>query len=77
MPPLPPASLAGPRPNVYSHEGAPGLVIATGNVGPHLDFKSGATCTYVSLDAGLTWEDVADYVGGCACGALRGGGGGE
>ena len=36
---LPPA---GPRPNFYSHKGAPGLVIATGNVGPHLDFKSGA-----------------------------------
>ncbi|KAL4423249.1 hypothetical protein ABPG77_000041 [Micractinium sp. CCAP 211/92] len=53
----------GPRPNFYSHEASPGLVIATGNVGPHLDFKSGATCTYLSRDAGLTWEDVADYVG--------------
>lgn len=53
----------GPRPNFYSHEGAPGLVIATGNVGAHLDFQTGATCTFVSRDAGLTWEDVADYVG--------------
>lgn len=34
--PLPPA---GPRPNFYSHEAAPGLVIATGNVGAHLDFQ--------------------------------------
>ncbi|KAL4860184.1 Vacuolar protein sorting/targeting protein 10 [Chlorella vulgaris] len=51
----------GPRPNFYSHEGAPGLVIATGNVGPHLDFRNGG-CTFVSRDAGLTWEDVADYV---------------
>lgn len=52
----------GPRPNFYSHEGAPGLVIATGNVGAHLDFKTGG-CTFVSRDGGLSWEDVADYVG--------------
>ena len=32
---------AGPRPNVYSHESAPGLLIATGNVGAHLNFDSG------------------------------------
>lgn len=61
---LVPPPPAGPRPNFYSHEATPGLVIATGNVGPHLDFKSGATCTYLSRDAGLSWEDVADYVGG-------------
>jgi hypothetical protein len=35
------ACYAGPRPNFYSHDGAPGIVIATGNVGAHLDFKSG------------------------------------
>jgi hypothetical protein len=42
--PWPASPGAGPRPNFYSHEGAPGLVIATGNVGPHLDFRSGERC---------------------------------
>lgn len=27
--------------------------------------QAGSTCTFVSRDAGLTWEDVADYVGEC------------
>lgn len=32
--------------------------------GPHLPSNfAGATCTFVSRDAGITWEDVADYVG--------------
>lgn len=49
----------GPRPNVYASKSAPGLILATGNVGAHLDFGSAATCTYLSRDAGRTWEDVA------------------
>lgn len=28
-----------------------------------LPFFAGATCTFVSRDGGLSWEDVADYVG--------------
>ena len=59
----PPSSPAGPRPNFYSHDAAPGLVLATGNVGAHLDFQAGSSCTFMSRDAGLTWEDVADYAG--------------
>eukprot|EP00887_Chlorella_sp_A99_P000674 scaffold5.g674.t1 len=51
----------GPHPNVYSHENAPGLIIATGNVGAHLDFMSGTACTWASHDGGLTWEDLADH----------------
>lgn len=44
-----PHPAAGPRPNFYSHEGAPGLVIATGNVGAHLDFQTGVHCNFFSL----------------------------
>ncbi|GAB4816671.1 hypothetical protein N2152v2_003717 [Parachlorella kessleri] len=53
-------SAEGPRPNVYAHPSAPGLVLATGNVGAHLDYASSVTCTYLSRDGGLTWEDVLE-----------------
>lgn len=59
---------AGPRPNVYAHKSAPGLILATGNVGKHLDFSAATTCTFMSRDGGLTWEDIADNPGGCICG---------
>ena len=71
---------AGPRPNVYAHPSAPGLVLATGNVGAHLDYASSVTCTYLSRDGGLTWEDVLEGPGeqlgririlaGCNCAVL-------
>lgn len=48
----------GPRPNLYSVENAPGLVMAAGNVGAHLDFTPDADCTWLSRDGGLTWEDI-------------------
>ena len=50
----------GPHPNFYSLPTAPGLVIATGNVGPHLDMSPDADCTWMSRDGGVTWEDVAE-----------------
>ena len=48
----------GPRPNLYSLESAPGIVLATGNVGAHLDFTPDADCTWLSRDGGITWEDI-------------------
>ncbi len=54
---------AGPRPNVYATASAPGLVLATGNVGAHLDYLSTVTCTYLSRDGGQTWEDILDGPG--------------
>ncbi|KAL6770526.1 hypothetical protein ACKKBF_B31605 [Auxenochlorella protothecoides x Auxenochlorella symbiontica] len=56
------ASPAGPRPNLYSSAAAPGLLLATGNTGLHLDTKpsAAAACTWASRDGGLTWQDVAD-----------------
>lgn len=50
----------GPHPNFYSLDTAPGLVIATGNVGHHLDMSPDADCTWLSRDGGLTWEDIAE-----------------
>jgi sortilin len=50
----------GPHPNLYTLEAAPGLALATGNVGAHLDFSPDADCTFLSRDGGATWEDVAD-----------------
>lgn len=50
----------GPHPNFYSLPSAPGLLLATGNVGPHLDFSPDADCTWLSRDGGLTWEDVKE-----------------
>lgn len=53
----------GPHPSLYSLEAAPGLLIATGNLGPHLDFSPDADCTWLSRDGGFTWEDIADRTG--------------
>lgn len=50
----------GPHPNFYSLPTAPGLIIATGNVGPHLDQSPDGDCTWMSRDGGLSWEDIAD-----------------
>lgn len=50
----------GAHPNLYSIESAPNIVMATGNVGSHLDFHPDADCTYLSRDGGETWQDVAD-----------------
>ena len=47
------------RPSFYSHENAPGIVMAVGNTGEFLDFAADAMCTWLSRDGGATWEDVA------------------
>ena len=55
------ANALAPRPNLYSPPAAPGLLLASGNVGAHLATGFGAgACTWASRDGGLTWEDVAD-----------------
>eukprot|EP00897_Mesotaenium_endlicherianum_P006337 jgi/Mesen1/5731/ME000029S05039 len=43
---------------VYSHASTPGLVISTGNVGEFL-YQDSTVNTYLSRDAGQTWEEMA------------------
>jgi len=47
---------------VYSRAAAPGLILATGHYGNHLERGADAQCVWLSRDAGATWRDVA--VGG-------------
>lgn len=49
------------RPSFYSHENAPGIIMAVGNTGEYLDFAADAMCTWLSRDGGASWEDVADH----------------
>ena len=53
---------ADARPSFYSNKAAPGLVMATGNTGRYLKVGTNApTCTWISHDGGLTWQDVANF----------------
>lgn len=61
-----PDPCAGPRPNFYSHEGAPGLAIATGNVGPHLDFMSGPCGVMTMMGCAAVGRP---WAGAATCGA--------
>ena len=47
------------RPAFYSHSSAPGVVMAVGNAGPHLDSAADSLCTWLSRDGGRSWTDVA------------------
>ena len=40
---------------LYSFQSSPGLVIANGNVGPHLDTNPAVVNTYLSRDGGKSW----------------------
>eukprot|EP00270_Netrium_digitus_P010308 TRINITY_DN3195_c0_g1_i1.p1 TRINITY_DN3195_c0_g1~~TRINITY_DN3195_c0_g1_i1.p1 ORF type:complete len:836 (-),score=200.33 TRINITY_DN3195_c0_g1_i1:69-2555(-) len=42
---------------VYSHKSTPGLVISTGNLGRFL-YEDSTVNTYLSRDAGQTWEEI-------------------
>ena len=44
--------------SVYTHESAPGVILATGNVGKSLAFDPTSVNTYLSRDAGVTWEEI-------------------
>jgi hypothetical protein len=44
------------RPSVYSHVSAPGVVMASGNTGSHLEFSPDLQCTWLSRDGGYSWE---------------------
>eukprot|EP00951_Prasinocladus_malaysianus_P050032 scaffold676128_cov53-Prasinocladus_malaysianus.AAC.1 len=44
------------RPSVYSHSSAPGVIMASGNTGNHLEFNQDFQCTWLSRDGGFTWE---------------------
>ena len=48
----------GDHPPLYASDSAPGLMMATGNYGPMMDPDDHTTCTWISRDAGTTWEDV-------------------
>jgi sortilin len=51
------------RPSVYAAPSAPGLVMASGNLGPEkqgLSTDKDKLCTWLSRDGGLTWVDVVD-----------------
>ena len=42
----------------YCVNNAVGLIMGTGNVGPHLNFNEDQVNTYLSRDGGLTWSEV-------------------
>ena len=42
---------------------APGIIMAVGNMGAHLDLAADQLCTWLSRDGGLSWEDVFDGTG--------------
>eukprot|EP00927_Polykrikos_kofoidii_P066198 TRINITY_DN61841_c0_g1_i1.p1 TRINITY_DN61841_c0_g1~~TRINITY_DN61841_c0_g1_i1.p1 ORF type:complete len:870 (-),score=172.66 TRINITY_DN61841_c0_g1_i1:108-2717(-) len=41
----------------YSIENAIGMIMGTGNVGPHLRYEPDQVNTYISRDGGLTWSE--------------------
>lgn len=43
---------------VYSRSSAPGIIISTGNVGDYLRMEPDDVNTYISRDAGITWEET-------------------
>ena len=43
---------------VYSHDSAPGVLMGVGMVGLH-GLVDGDVCTWLSIDGGVTWRDVA------------------
>lgn len=44
--------------SVYSQPSAPGVIIATGNVGEYLSEDPHSVNTYLSRDAGATWSEI-------------------
>ena len=44
--------------SVYSHASAPGVILATGNVGHALSFDPTKVNTYLSRDSGITWFEI-------------------
>ena len=44
--------------SVYSQAAAPGVILATGNVGEFLSNDANSVNTYMSRDAGVTWEEI-------------------
>ena len=54
---------AGGRPSFYSHSNAPGLIMAVGNTGSHLDLTADQLCTWLSRGGGVSWEDVYEGAG--------------
>lgn len=43
---------------MYSSQNAPGLIVATGNVGSHLNEKFSLLNTYLTNDGGHTWIEI-------------------
>jgi len=59
------------RPSFYSHENAPGVIMAVGNTGAFLEQAADDMCTWLSRDGGLSWEDVAPYASIYECAPSR------
>ena len=62
-----PARPADGRPSFYTHENAPGVIMAVGNTGEYLEQAADAMCTWLSRDGGATWQDVMPYAGIYEC----------
>lgn len=62
----PPCSADG-RPSFYTHDNAPGVIMAVGNTGEYLEQAADAMCTWLSRDGGATWQDVMPYAGIYEC----------
>lgn len=43
---------------MYSSVNAPGIIVATGNVGSHLTETYSLLNTYLSIDGGHTWKEI-------------------
>lgn len=43
---------------LYSHRSAPGIIMGVGNVGQHLIYEKDLVNTYISVDAGLNWDEI-------------------
>ena len=47
-------------PPLYSHENAPGVIMAVGNIGRNFDPNPASLCTFMSRDGGHNWEQVLE-----------------
>jgi hypothetical protein len=46
---------------VYSSANSLGIIIATGNIGRYLEFDERGVNSYISVDGGHNWKEIAVY----------------
>lgn len=44
---------------VYSSKNSLGIILATGNIGKYLETREDRVNTYLSVDGGYSWKEVA------------------